>query len=86
MKTRIHINQHIIKSNRKQDKSDPCITVKDYKENRYASTAYIVDSQGEVVASVIYNPDKPLTCGAECWIETELDVVTEIKDKELNCD
>ena len=81
MKTKIHINQHIIKYNRKQNKSEPCITVKDYKENRYASTVYIVDSEGEVVAKVIYNPNKPLTCGAECWVETELKVVTE--DKEL---
>ncbi len=81
MKTKIHINQHIIKYNRKHNKSEPCITVKDYKENRYASTVYIVDSEGEVVAKVIYNPNKPLTCGAECWVETELKVVTE--DKEL---
>tara|TARA_Y100000361_G_scaffold142346_1_gene148317 strand:+ start:449 stop:703 length:255 start_codon:yes stop_codon:yes gene_type:complete len=81
VKTKIHINQHIIKYNRKHNKSEPCITVKDYKENRYASTVYIVDSEGEVVAKVIYNPNKPLTCGAECWVETELKVVTE--DKEL---
>tara|TARA_R100001163_G_C5068474_1_gene208856 strand:- start:3081 stop:3335 length:255 start_codon:yes stop_codon:yes gene_type:complete len=81
VKTKIHINQHIIKYNRKHNKSEPCITVKDYKENRYASTVYIVDSEGEVVAKVIYRPNKPLTCGAECWVETELKVVTE--DKEL---
>tara|TARA_Y100000401_G_scaffold30623_1_gene22390 strand:- start:28603 stop:28857 length:255 start_codon:yes stop_codon:yes gene_type:complete len=80
VKTKIHINQHIIKYNRKNNKSEPCITVKDYKENRYTSTAHIVDENGEVVATVIYSPDKPLTCGAECWVETKLKVVTEEKE------
>ena len=36
MKKRIHINQHTIKSNIKNNKSDPVITVKTYKSNHYA--------------------------------------------------
>jgi len=33
-----------------------------------------LDEDGEVVASVVYSPDKPLSCGAKVWIETELEV------------
>jgi hypothetical protein len=73
MKTRIHVNQHNIRANAK-GADVPVLTVKDYKENRKVNTAQIVSADGEVVASVIYSPDKPLSCGAKVWIETELEV------------
>jgi hypothetical protein len=73
MKTRIHVNQHNIRANAK-GADVPVLTVKDYKENRKVNTAQIVSADGEVVASVIYRPDKPLSCGAKVWIETELEV------------
>jgi hypothetical protein len=38
--------------------------------------AELLGDDGEVVASVIYSPDKPLSCGAKVWIETELEVRT----------
>jgi hypothetical protein len=73
MKTRIHINQHHIKANAKG--SDlPVITVKDYKHNRKTNAAEILDNAGNVVARVIYSPDKPLACGAKVWIETDMGV------------
>lgn len=28
-------------------------------------------------AKVVYRPDKPLSCGATCWIETDSDVATD---------
>lgn len=77
MKTIIHVNQHVIKRNRKREPDaspEPVLTVKTYKQNRYAHTAVIRDDQGEEVARVVYRPDKPLSCGAHCWIETQLDV------------
>ena len=70
MKTRIHINQHNIKANTK-GKDLPVITVKDYKRNRKTNAAEILDSNGRMIARVIYSPDKPLSCGAKVWIETE---------------
>ena len=73
MKTRIHVNQHNIRANAK-GADVPVLTVKDYKENRKVNTAQIVSANGEVVASVVYSPDKPLSCGAKVWIETELEV------------
>ena len=79
MKTIIHVNQHVIKANKKRplDETEPVLTVKTYKSNRYAKDAIIRDSDGQEVARVVYRPHKPLSCGAHCWIETQLDVDTE---------
>jgi len=79
MKTRIHVNQHVIRKNNKDGSRDPVLTVKTYKDNRYAHQALIKDTQGNVVAKVIYSPDKPLSCGARVWIETdnEVDIIVE---------
>ena len=77
MKTIIHVNQHIIKRNRKNDTNEPCLTVKTYKDNRYASDAIIRDEAGREIARVVYRPQKPLSCGAHCWIETQFKVDTE---------
>ena len=74
MKTIIHVNQHVIKSNDKNNKEEPVLTCKTYKENRYAKEAIIYDKNGEEVARVIYRPDKPLSCGAKVWIETKNEV------------
>jgi hypothetical protein len=73
MKTRIHVNQHNIRANAK-GASLPVLTVKDYKQNRKGNTVEVVSATGEVVASIVYSPDKPLACGAKVWIETELEV------------
>ena len=75
MKTIIHVNQHVIKRNRKHNEIEPVLTVKTYKDNRYAMQADIADNNGEVVASIIYRPDKPLSCGAHVWIETNNNVL-----------
>jgi len=70
MLKRIHVNQHRIKSNKKNEKTDPVITVKDYKSNTYGNDVVIRDKSGEEIARVVYRPDKPLSCGATVWIET----------------
>jgi hypothetical protein len=75
LKTIIHVNQHVIKSNRKEDKNDPVLTVKTYKSNVYAHTVQINGP-----STVIYSPDKPLSCGAHVWIETESEVITDAKN------
>ena len=69
MKTMIHVNQHVIKSNRKNGASDPVLTVKTYKDNTYAHEVLI---KGD--SKVVYSPDKPLSCGAHVWIETQSEV------------
>jgi len=70
MKTIIHVNQHIIKSNRKNNVNEPVLTVKTYKENRYA---HEVEIKGD--SKIYYSPDKPLSCGAHVWIETNNEVI-----------
>lgn len=70
MKTIIHVNQHVIKSNRKNGKVEPVLTVKTYKNNRYAHEAIIYGQDGLPAGKVVYRPDKPLSCGAHVWIET----------------
>ena len=76
MKAIIHVNQHVIKSNRKKGEVEPVLTCKTYKTNTYAHEAIIRDENGNEVARVVYRPDKPLSCGAHVWIETELNVET----------
>lgn len=74
MKTIIHVNQHNIRLNVKDNCTvRPVLTVKDYKQNRKGQTAEIV-VDGKVVARVVYRPNKPLSCGARVWIETEHEV------------
>ena len=80
MKTVIHVNQHVIKRNRKAGASAPCLTVKTYKSNDYGHEAIIRDADGQEVARVVYRPHKPLSCGAHCWIETQLEVETIVKE------
>ena len=77
MKTRIHINQHVIKQNRKSNSKEPVITAKSYKENKYGNTVSILDDNGKVVAQIVYRPDQPLSCGAVCWVETLNEVKVE---------
>tara|TARA_Y100000310_G_C20460220_1_gene704980 strand:- start:263 stop:499 length:237 start_codon:yes stop_codon:yes gene_type:complete len=74
MKTIIHVNQHKIKENDRLGTNLPVLTVKTYKSNDYARQVKIVDQQGKEVARIVYRPDKPLSCGAKCWIETTLEV------------
>lgn len=77
MKKRIHVNQHKIKSNRKTGDREPVLTVKTYKDNTYCHEVLI-----EGPCRVIYNPDKPLSCGARVWIETEENVRCVLREEE----
>jgi len=80
MKTLVHVNQHVIARNRKHNTDEPCLTIKTYKENKYAHEAIICDDDGNEVARIVYRPHKPLSCGARCWIETQNKVIPLIRD------
>lgn len=69
MKTIIHVNQHVIKANRKTGATDPVLTVKTYKSNVYAHKVKI---RGD--SEIVYSPDNPLSCGAHVWIQTDSEV------------
>lgn len=66
MKTIVHVNQHKIRANLKNGTNDPVLTVKTYKDNRYAHEVNITGP-----SKIVHSPDKPLSCGARVWIETE---------------
>ena len=70
-KTYIHVNQHVIRANRKNGTADPVITVKQGTRNTYCSRVKILGP-----SEVIYGGnDKPLlSCGARVVIATEADV------------
>ena len=70
MKTIIHVNQHMIKHNRKTGSRSPVLTCKTYKSNEYYNN---IEIKGP--CKVVYSPDKPLSCGAHVWIETTAPVV-----------
>ena len=69
MKTIIHVNQHVIKANAKNGTQEPVLTIKTYKTNTYAHEVAI---KGD--SKVVYSPNKPLSCGAKVWIETNAQV------------
>jgi hypothetical protein len=64
--TRIHVNQHVIRSNAKSGERWPVFTVKNRKDNHYANAVEI-----DGPCRLVYSPDKPLSCGAKVWIELD---------------
>ena len=66
MKTIIHVNQHKIRANAKNSEEEAVLTVKTYKSNLYAHQVRV---NGPCI--IRYSPDKPLSCGARVWVETE---------------
>ena len=69
MKKKIYINMHKIRANKKHGTNEPVITVKTYKTNTYGHEVEILGD-----SKVVYSPDKPLSCGARVWIETDAEV------------
>ena len=75
MKKIMHVNQHVIKRNTKNGTDEPCLTVKTYKENKYAHEAVLKTKDGVIIGKIVYNPHKPLSCGARVWIEFDTDEI-----------
>lgn len=71
MLKRIHVNQHLIKSNRRDGANDPPLTIKTSRANHKAHEV-VVDGPSRIV----YSPDRPLACGARVWIETTAPVTS----------
>ena len=70
MKKRIHVNMHVVRRNQKTGERKPALTVKTSKSITYC---HEVDIKGP--SKVVYSPDKPLSCGARVWIETDEEVI-----------
>jgi hypothetical protein len=65
----IHINRNIIQANAKHKKQDPVCRV---EENGVVTYCMEVDIKGP--SRMVYSPDKPRSCGAKLWIETDADI------------
>ena len=69
MKIRIHVNTHKLRFNRRHGTNNPVITIKTSHSNRYAHQVEILGP-----STVIYRPEKPLSCVARILIETYSEV------------
>ena len=70
MKTIVHVNQHVIRSNTKNGTDELVLTVKRGRSNEYAHEVEITGP-----SRIVYSAQKPLSCGARVSIETENDVI-----------
>jgi len=66
---RVVVNQHKIRSNLKHGTTDPVISI---QTSRGPLPAKRVTINGP--SEIIYQPDKPLKCGARVWVETKSEI------------
>jgi hypothetical protein len=75
MKTRIHVNQHHIRSNKQKGTDLPVITIKQGKTNTYCNEVVITGPSRIVYSGPGCETKALLGCGARVVIETESEVV-----------
>jgi len=73
---RIHVNQHNIRANAKNEDKLPPLTIKTSTANHKGYDAVVYGP-----SRVVYSPDKPLSCGAKVWIETHS--VVEVQEEPI---
>lgn len=69
MLKRIHVNQHVIRSNVRTRNVSPPLTIKTSRTNTKAHRVEILGP-----SELVYSPDRPLGCGARVWLETRASV------------
>jgi hypothetical protein len=67
---RIHVNQQMIRSNKKHGTKENVITIQWRNKSYRVKRARIKGG-----STAVYSPDKPLSCGARVWIETTSEVI-----------
>tara|TARA_R100000700_G_C3162225_1_gene138073 strand:+ start:1070 stop:1306 length:237 start_codon:yes stop_codon:yes gene_type:complete len=68
----IHVNQHVIRANKKNNENNPVITIKEGKKNTYCHKVEIL---GKSKITYSGNEKTALSCGARVVIETQADLV-----------
>ncbi|MEO0688070.1 MAG: hypothetical protein AAFY76_24180, partial [Cyanobacteria bacterium J06649_11] len=63
------VNQHVIRSNKKNEENEPVVRVQQGSRTGYCHEVEITGK-----CRIIYSPNNPLGCGARVWIEVEPDV------------
>ena len=74
MKTRIHVNQHHIRSNKTKGTELPVITIKQGRKNTYCNEVEILGPSKITYAGAGCNVKPLLGCGARVVIETESEI------------
>ena len=73
VKTIIHVNQAVIRTNNKKEMTEPVLTVKQGKKNTYCNEVEILGPSRIVYCGS--GDEKPLlSCGARVVIETESEI------------
>jgi hypothetical protein len=69
----IHVNQLVIRSNKKQGRDDPPLAIRTLSAVDKATYAHETDlyHNGVKVGSFVYRPGDPLSCGARVWFESD---------------
>lgn len=70
MKSIVHINQHLIRANHKNNENKPVVTI---KQNGKTIYAWGVEFTGK--SKLEYHESDPLSCGARVWISTEEPII-----------
>lgn len=74
MKSKIHVNQHNIRSNKTKGTDLPVITIKQGKKNIYCNELEILGSSKIKYSGSGSNVNPLLSCGARVIIETESEI------------
>lgn len=74
MKTRIHVNQHHIRSNKTKGTDLPVITIKQGRKNTYCNEVEILGPSRVIYGGNGKDAKPLLSCGARVVIETEGDI------------
>lgn len=75
MKTKIHVNQHHIRSNKTKGTNLPVITVKQGRKNTYCNEVEILGPSKVIYGGSGCDTKPLLSCGARVVIETESEVI-----------
>ena len=74
MKTRIHVNQHHVRSNKSKGTDLPVITIKQGKTNTYCNEVEILGPSKIIYSGPGCDTKALLGCGARVVIETESEI------------
>jgi hypothetical protein len=72
---RIHVSQPNIKANHKDGGNRPVFSILESgKRVQHSHGFRVVSDTGEVLLEGIYNENKPLSCGARVWLESNFNI------------
>lgn len=71
---RVFVDRLAIDRNRREERNDPPLSVRRGDRVDQAHRIDILGADGEVVASIVHDPLRPLGSGATVWVETRAEL------------